>query len=132
AGTRSAGITRGRVRIRRRASTTLRSLEHAHTLAVIVAAGRSSRMGAALRKPFLTMEGRAVLVHTVRALAEAPSVRRIVVVVHPDDTARAEEILRGRERPSALEAIVPGGQERIDSVRAGALWPCPGADKILI
>jgi 2-C-methyl-D-erythritol 4-phosphate cytidylyltransferase len=107
-------------------------LEHSHTLAVVVAAGRSSRMGAALRKPFLTLEGVPVLVHAVRALADAPSVKRLVVVVHPDDQRRAEEVLRGAHRPRQLEAILPGGDERIDSVRVGALWPCEGVDKILI
>jgi 2-C-methyl-D-erythritol 4-phosphate cytidylyltransferase len=107
-------------------------LEHAHTLAILVAAGRSSRMGAALRKPFLTLEGTPVLVHAVRALAEAPSVRRIVVVVHPDDQQRAEQILRGPRRPEQLEAILPGGAERIDSVRTGALWPCDEVDTILV
>jgi 2-C-methyl-D-erythritol 4-phosphate cytidylyltransferase len=107
-------------------------LEHSHTLAVLVAAGRSSRMGAALRKPFLTLAGTPVLVHAVQALAEAPSVKRIVVVVHPDDQKRADEVLRGPNRPRQVEAILPGGDERIDSVRAGALWPCEGIDKILI
>ncbi len=107
-------------------------LEHAHTLAVLVAAGRSSRMGAALRKPFLTLEGTPVLVHAARALCEAPSVRTLVVVVHPDDQQRAEEILRGPRRPAQLEAILPGGDERIDSVRVGALWPCASADTILV
>lgn len=107
-------------------------MEHSHTLAVVVAAGRSSRMGAALRKPFLTLEGTPVLVHAVRALAEAPSVKRIVVVVHPDDLRRAEAIFQGVRGLHKLEAILPGGAERIDSVRVGALWPCEGADKILI
>lgn len=89
-------------------------------------------MGAALRKPFLTLETKPVLRHAVEALAEAPSVRRIVVVVHADDLARAEEILT-RPRPvPALEAILPGGEERIDSVRVGALYECPGIDKILV
>jgi 2-C-methyl-D-erythritol 4-phosphate cytidylyltransferase len=108
------------------------AVQHAHTLAVLVAAGRSSRMGAALRKPFLTLEGTPVLVYAVRALCEAPSVERLVVVVHPDDLQRAEEILRGSRRPRQLEAILPGGEERIDSVRTGALWPCEGIDTILV
>jgi len=107
-------------------------LEHSHTLAVLVAAGRSSRMGAALRKPFLTLEGTPVLMHAARALAQAPSVKRLVLVVHPDDQRRAEEVLRGALRPLRIEAILPGGEERIDSVRVGALWPCEGIDKILI
>lgn len=107
-------------------------MEHSHTLAVVVAAGRSSRMGAALRKPFLTLETKPVLRHAVEALAEAPSVKRIVVVVHPEDQRRAEEILERPRRVPALVAILPGGEERIDSVRVGALYDCPGIDKILV
>lgn len=89
-------------------------------------------MGAALRKPFLTLEGTPVLIHAARALCEAPSVRHLVVVVHPDDLQRAEELLRGARRPRQLEVILPGGDERIDSVRTGALWPCAGVDTILV
>jgi len=132
-GTRSAGITRGEsTDSPARFHYPVHGLEHSHTLAVLVAAGRSSRMGAALRKPFLTIEGVPVLVHAARALAEAPSVKRIVVVVHPEDQKRAEEVLRGNNRPRQIEAILPGGDERIDSVRVGALWPCEGVDKILV
>jgi 2-C-methyl-D-erythritol 4-phosphate cytidylyltransferase len=105
---------------------------YGHALAVVVAAGRSSRMGAALRKPFLTIEGVPVLVRSVQALAEAPSVRRVLVVTHPDDLARAEEVLKASKRPTKLEAIVPGGAERIDSVRVGALWPVPEIEHVLI
>lgn len=110
----------------------MRRVEHSHTLAVVVAAGRSSRMGAALRKPFLTLETKPVLRHAVEALAEAPSVKRIVVVVHPDDLRRAEEILSRPKPVHALQAILPGGEERIDSVRVGAFYECPGIDKILV
>lgn len=132
-GTSAAGNTPGEgTESRARFHYPERRLEHARTLAVLVAAGRSARMGAALRKPFLTLAGTPVLVHAVRALAEAPSVVRMVVVVHPDDQERADEILRGPRRPAQLAAILPGGDERIDSVRAGALWPCDGIDTILV
>ncbi len=107
-------------------------MERAHVLAVLVAAGRSSRMGAALRKPFLTIEGRPVLVHAVLALARAASVRRIVVVAHPEDVQRADEVLRATHALDKVEAIVPGGAERIDSVRAGALWPVAEIDLVLV
>ena len=104
----------------------------AHALAVLVAAGRSSRMGAALRKPFLTLEGRPVLVHAVQALARAPSVRAIVIVAHMEDVTRAEDVLRAAHAMEKVEAIVPGGAERIDSVRAGALWPVAGIELVLV
>ncbi len=109
-------------------------MDSGHALAVLVAAGRSSRMGAALRKPFLTLETRPVLVHAVAALARAASVRKIVVVCHPDDVERARDVLDSarpveRER---IEAVVPGGDERIDSVRAGAAVPVEGCGLILV
>lgn len=99
---------------------------------MIVAAGRSSRMGATERKPFLELEGVPVLVRAAQAVAAAPSVKRMVVVVHPSDVQRAGELLSGRHRPAQLEGIVPGGDERIDSVRAGARWSAEDADVILV
>jgi 2-C-methyl-D-erythritol 4-phosphate cytidylyltransferase len=107
-------------------------MTYGHALAIVVAAGRSSRMGAALRKPFLTLEGVPVLVRAVQALAEAPSVRRVIVVTHPDDLRRADEVLKASKLPTKLEAIVPGGAERIDSVRVGALWDVAEIDTLLI
>jgi len=104
----------------------------ANSLAVLVAAGRSSRMGAALRKPFLTLEGRPVLVHAVQALAQAPSVRALVIVAHMEDVTRAEDVLRSAHAMEKVEAILPGGEQRIDSVRAGALWPLEGIELVLV
>lgn len=99
---------------------------------MLVAAGRSSRMGARLRKPFLELDGAPVLVRAAEALARAPSVARIVVVVHEDDLERAAEALRRPELAARIEAIVSGGDERIDSVRKGALVRCDGIETILV
>lgn len=89
-------------------------------------------MGAGQRKPFLRLEDAPVLVWALRALAQAPSVAHIVVVVHPEDRERAEALLAGPRRPEQLAAILPGGAERIDSVRAGARWAVPDVDTILV
>jgi len=107
-------------------------LEDAQTLAVLVAAGRSSRMRAAQRKPFLELDGTLVLVRAARALAAAPSVRALVVVVHQDDVQHASELLDGPLRPRGLAAVVAGGDERIDSVRAGARHADAGVGTILV
>jgi len=107
-------------------------MERAHVLAILAAAGRSSRMGAAQRKPFLVLEGQPVLVRAFQALAESPSVRKVLVVCHPEDVRRADELLAHAPGRAKLEAIVPGGAERIDSVRVGALWPVSGVDLLLV
>ena len=48
---------------------------------VVVAAGRSSRFGGAIPKPFLSLAGRTVLERSVRCLSERPSGRGVVVVL---------------------------------------------------
>jgi 2-C-methyl-D-erythritol 4-phosphate cytidylyltransferase len=107
-------------------------MERAPTLAIVAAAGKSSRMGAALRKPFLMLEGQPILRRAFEAVAEAPSVRRVLVVCHPSDVQRADEILQHARGRAKLEALVPGGEERIDSVRVGALWPVEDIGWLLI
>lgn len=85
-----------------------------HVAAVLLAAGRSSRMGGEVRKPFLKLGGLTVLARCCEAFSAAPSVREVVVVASEDQVAEVRELL------AAYEAtVVPGGQERTDSVRLG-------------
>jgi 2-C-methyl-D-erythritol 4-phosphate cytidylyltransferase len=85
--------------------------------AILVAAGRSTRMG--LDKLWADLGGRPVLGWSLSALAACPSVDRLVVVTGDDrldDTWR----LVGRTVPSRLRGrTVPGGERRRDSVAAG-------------
>jgi 2-C-methyl-D-erythritol 4-phosphate cytidylyltransferase/2-C-methyl-D-erythritol 2,4-cyclodiphosphate synthase len=78
---------------------------------VIVAAGRGTRAGGGEPKQWRDLAGRPVLAHAVAAIAAA-GVSRIVVVLHPDDMARA------RALPGPV-TLVPGGATRAASVRAG-------------
>ena len=55
--------------------------------ALIVAAGRGSRMGAETPKQYLALGGQAVLQHTVRAFLASDRIDTIRVVIHPDDAA---------------------------------------------
>lgn len=78
------------------------------TAAVIVAAGRGSRAGGDVPKQWQMLAGRPVLAHTVDAFRGA--VDRIVVVIHPDDRARAGAVAGGC-------LLVEGGATRDASVR---------------
>ncbi len=84
---------------------------------VIVAAGRSSRMGG-IDKIFAPLAGRPLLCHSIAAFEAAAAVERIVVVTAPERVEEAEAALRpfgfGK-----LIAICAGGDRRQDSVRAG-------------
>lgn len=78
------------------------------TAAVIVAAGRGSRAGGDVPKQWQMLAGRPVLAHTIDAFRT--QVERIVVVIHPDDRARAEPVAAGCD-------LVVGGATRDQSVR---------------
>jgi len=80
--------------------------------AVIPAAGSGSRMGAALPKQYLTIDGRTVLEHTLQRVLAFARVRRVVVSIARDDPWFAG-------LPVAADARVQtcvGGAERSDSV----------------
>ena len=76
-----------------------------HTVAIIVAAGRGTRAGGDLPKQWQMLNGQPVLAHTLAAFAGLPR----VLVIHPDDRARAEAIAGDAQ-------IVEGGATRDASV----------------
>lgn len=82
--------------------------------AVVVAAGRSARMGGT-DKLAADLAGRPVLAWSLAALAASPKVDRIVVVRAPGQAgARRPDWF-----PDKVVDIVPGGARRQDSVAAG-------------
>ncbi|WP_239619152.1 2-C-methyl-D-erythritol 4-phosphate cytidylyltransferase [Cohnella mopanensis] len=86
--------------------------------AVVVAAGRGTRMGAADNKPYLQLAGRSVLAHTLDAFERCSVVSSIVLVVTSGEQKKAAEIIAS-EGFRKVKLIVPGGAERQDSVYAG-------------
>ena len=85
------------------------------TVALLVAAGRGQRFGAALPKQYLPLAGKPVLRHSVEAFARHPSVDAVRVVIHGDDRQRYEAALSGL----TLLPPVEGGATRQESVRRG-------------
>jgi 2-C-methyl-D-erythritol 4-phosphate cytidylyltransferase len=82
---------------------------------IVVAAGEGRRMGGSLRKPWLELAGVPVVARTVERFASLDFTRDIILVVHPDDVARAEAL--GKRFPALC--VVQGGAHRVESVRAG-------------
>ncbi|SDX49071.1 2-C-methyl-D-erythritol 4-phosphate cytidylyltransferase [Roseicitreum antarcticum] len=78
--------------------------------AIIVAAGRGTRAGGDAPKQWQTLCGQMVLAHTLDAILAA-GIGRVVLVLHPDDTARARPLLRDGV------TVVTGGESRAGSVR---------------
>ena len=84
---------------------------------VVVAAGRSSRMGGT-DKTFADVHGTPIIGHTLRRIAASESVDRIVLVVAADAVADGEAIVREMDIPKVV-AVCAGGARRQDSVFAG-------------
>ncbi|MDP3044361.1 MAG: 2-C-methyl-D-erythritol 4-phosphate cytidylyltransferase, partial [Bacillota bacterium] len=98
----------------------------ADVFGVIVAAGRSIRMGQGLRKQFRLLAGRPVLAHTLDVFEQSALIQGLVLVVPPGEESRCREaIVKGLGYRKVL-AVVPGGESRQESVWAGlsALPPC--------
>jgi 2-C-methyl-D-erythritol 4-phosphate cytidylyltransferase/2-C-methyl-D-erythritol 2,4-cyclodiphosphate synthase len=85
------------------------------TTALIVAAGTGSRMGAASPKQFRSLGGKPVLRWAVEALFRHRAVQSVRVVVGRGQQDVAAAALGGLE----VGALIEGGAERADSVRAG-------------
>lgn len=88
-------------------------------LAVLVAAGSSSRMGG-VHKPLIELGDRPMLEHSCLALGSCPGIKSIVVVAHSDDLETVRTWARTRPSMSRVAAVVAGGRERAESVRIGA------------
>ncbi len=78
------------------------------TAAIIVAAGRGTRMGGDVPKQWRLLAGQPVLAHTIDAFVG--KVDRVVVAIHPDDRDHALSLGRAAE-------FVNGGASRAGSVR---------------
>jgi 2-C-methyl-D-erythritol 4-phosphate cytidylyltransferase/2-C-methyl-D-erythritol 2,4-cyclodiphosphate synthase len=86
--------------------------------AVIAAAGTGTRFGAPVPKVFAALCGQPLLTWSVRAFEDCPDVDTTVVVAPPDHLQRARDLCVAQHLTKVL-AVLPGGEHRMDSVRAG-------------
>ena len=90
--------------------------------AIIVAAGRGTRAGGDLPKQWQVLAGKPVVAHAIAAFRDVAE--RLVLVIHPEDRARAEALgdglmlveggaTRDASVRNALEALAGTGVERV-------------------
>jgi 2-C-methyl-D-erythritol 4-phosphate cytidylyltransferase len=84
--------------------------------AVVVAAGRSQRMG--FDKLLTPLAGRPLLLHTLERLFLTDAPREIVLVVRPGSEAEMERVIAPLGRQGSVR-LVAGGAQRQDSVWNG-------------
>jgi len=84
--------------------------------AILLAAGRGTRIGAGENKIYLEIKGEPLLSYTLRAFSESPLIGEIILVVAAGEEARATPLLVDLQKKVH---IVRGGRTRQDSSRAG-------------
>jgi 2-C-methyl-D-erythritol 4-phosphate cytidylyltransferase/2-C-methyl-D-erythritol 2,4-cyclodiphosphate synthase len=98
-------------------------------IAVVVAAGRSTRVGGTIPKQFLDLGGQSVASRAVRAMTACPGVGGVIVVLSRDEiNGPNDATLRRIER---VLTVVVGGQTRTASALAG-VEAASGADIVLV
>jgi 2-C-methyl-D-erythritol 4-phosphate cytidylyltransferase len=86
--------------------------------AVIVAGGKGVRMGSAVPKQFLPLNGQPILYHTIKAFVDAYNDMQLVLVLPQDQLSYAQMVLQSF--PERIDiTIVAGGETRYHSVQNG-------------
>ncbi|HBZ87436.1 MAG: 2-C-methyl-D-erythritol 4-phosphate cytidylyltransferase [Candidatus Edwardsbacteria bacterium RIFOXYD12_FULL_50_11] len=96
---------------------------------IIVAAGSGLRLGAKIPKAFVKINGKPMLEYSLEAYQDCKHIKEIILVKPPSHQFKG---LKYFDRFSKLAAIVSGGKERLDSVRAGLNSVSPQADMVMI
>jgi 2-C-methyl-D-erythritol 4-phosphate cytidylyltransferase len=93
--------------------------ERAVAAAMVLAGGSGSRVGADRNKVYLPVGGRSVLAWSIDAMAGAPGVGPVVLVVRPGDRDAARAVLADEVVHARDVQVVDGGATRQDSELAG-------------
>lgn len=97
--------------------------------AIIAAAGAGRRLGAAVPKQLLELDGRSILERSVDAFAQHPAIAETVVVLPPSLAAAPPAWLIAR---APRIRVVAGGERRQDSVANGFDAVDTSADVVLV
>ena len=84
-----------------------------------------------IKKPYLLLNGVAVILHTLSIFEKCGLIESIVIVVDRDDVDYCQVEIIDKGRFSKPIGIIPGGEERQDSVRHG-LESVTEADVVVI
>ena len=98
--------------------------------AIVLAAGKGSRMHSEIQKQYMTLLDRPVITYALEAF-EKSSVDEIILVVAPGEIEYAQENILDRYDYKKVSGIITGGAERYDSVYK-ALCSMPEEGYVLI
>ena len=88
-------------------------------IVLIPAAGSGNRMGTAISKQYLQLQGKPLLARTIALFDQHPLVEAIYPIVPATDVPYCQQEILDRYQFSCVRRLVAGGKERQDSVRNG-------------
>jgi 2-C-methyl-D-erythritol 4-phosphate cytidylyltransferase len=97
--------------------------------AVVVAAGRSQRMG--FDKLLTPLAGRPLLLHTLDRLLQTGVAEEVVLVIRPGSEAEMAAVIAPLRDQGTIR-LVSGGEQRQDSVRAGLKAVTASSDYVMV
>lgn len=107
------------------------SFRKGKTTAIVPAGGHGRRIGAAVPKQFLEIQGIPILIRTLHKLGQCPDVDGILVSVPSDSIEESEKLIK-RWKIRKIIRTVPGGAERQDSVRNSLQCLPEGTELVLV
>lgn len=100
--------------------------------AIILAAGKGTRMNAQLNKQYLFLKGKPIIAHTLSAFERSPLVDEIILVVNKNDIELCNKNVLKKFRFKKVAKIINGGTERQASVLNGLSHINPKTEIVLI
>lgn len=91
-------------------------------IAIIPSAGRGLRMSSMVEKPYILLNGRPILAHTLDVFEQCHEVDGVVVVVEPDKVSECRAQVVAYFGYTKVLDIIAGGLTRQESVYRGLQW----------
>lgn len=102
-----------------------------YNVAIVLAAGRGSRMKTSVQKQYLMLGGYPVIYYSLKQFEDCPQIDEIILVTGEQEIAYCREQIAERYQITKVRQIVPGGRERFQSVYCG-LQAIKRCDYVLI
>lgn len=106
-------------------------MRHEKNAAIVLAAGKGTRMGSDIPKQFLNIQDKPVLYYSLKVFQDSPLISEIILVIGKEWQEYCREKILKPYGISKVVKMVEGGQERYDSVYAG-LSACGQCDYVFI
>ena len=89
------------------------------TDALIAAAGKGQRMGGKMKKQFITLNGKPLLLYTLKAFEEFVGIEHMYLVLDEGDFEYCKGEIIQKYGITKVSQLIPGGERRQDSVWNG-------------